>query len=111
MRLIGVEMAGRHPFQVRLSEVRRDPAHDLADIGFHVEPIAMFRRDDEPEMMPVLAPPFRFKTGLNAIETRVEKLRPRAFRPGARSPEVGHMLGERGSPIGALAHVPARPAP
>lgn len=49
MRLVGVEVAGPHPGQVRLAEIRAHPAHDLARVVAKVgDTVAVLRRKRVP---------------------------------------------------------------
>lgn len=77
MRLIGVEMAGGEPSELRLPEVVGDPAHDLSRvIAQVVDPIPMLRRDDEAEVVPVRAPALSGDCAIHAIGLTVEELGP-----------------------------------
>jgi len=106
VRLVRVVMTGRRPVQIRLPKVRRDPPHDLPHIALQVvDPVAVLRRDDEAEMMPILAPAPGLDRRSDAVRLPIKELRSRPLDPGSGASEVDDMFGQGRRPLGALADV------
>ncbi len=99
VRLGGVEMADGQPVKLRLAEIVSHPAHHLANISWQVdEAVTMLRRDDEAEVVTVVAPPG------NPIQSRYALLRPvekggaLAALPRAGAAEIADVMRQGRSP-------------
>src|SRR3989344_3876251 len=107
MRLVGVEVAGPHPGQVRPAALRAHPAHDLARLVAKVgDPVAVLRRNDETEVVAGGAPAVRDLRSVDAVLGAVEELRTLPGGPGAGAAEIGQVLAQGLAAQGALSGVP-----
>ena len=87
VRMAGVEMVDRDPVELG-SEVLLHLAHHVAGEGAKIrKPVAVFGRDDETELMPVLPPALHKlaavrRVGLRSVEPAASLL-PGSFRRAA----------------------------
>ncbi|MNL23604.1 hypothetical protein D3C87_1449990 [compost metagenome] len=106
VRLIRVVMTDRHPREFRFAEVGAHPAHDIAHVVLKVgDPVAMLRRDDEAEMVPMLGPALDAFRTVHRLLVPVEEGCRLPFLPGALTTEIADMGGQRPGARHALAHV------
>ena len=95
MGVVGVPMIHCDPVEAR-SEVALRVLHELAREGTKVGKLArVFRRDCEPEMMPVLFAALHESFGVGVVGGVVEHPGVRAVACDALALEVGDMLRER----------------
>ena len=95
MRVVGVPVVDADPVELR-SEVPLGVRHQLAREGADILQFGgVFRRDDEPEMMPVILAALGEGFRVGIVRRRVEHPRVRPISRHALALEIGHMFGQR----------------
>lgn len=94
--LVGVEVVDRRPGQVRLAEVGADPSHHVAGVVAEVgDAVAVFRRNDEAEVVAMLRPVLSPLSPIDGVAAAVEEPTRVPILPGAVAAEVSDMGRQR----------------